>query len=58
MKKIFKKLNSTLFDVATPGIILLVYGKTVLIVIAVIVIIFITVRLIIKANKKNQDQHK
>ena len=58
MKKIFKKLNNTLFDVATPGVVLAFYGKQVLIVVAVIVIIFITVKLIIRANKKNQDKIK
>ena len=58
MKKILKKLNNTLFDVATPVTALAFFGKPALIVIAVIVIVFITVKLIIKANKNNQDKNK
>ncbi len=56
MKKIFKSLNSTLFDVATAPVLFVYFGIPILITIAVIVIVVIAIKLIIKAYKKNQDK--
>ena len=55
MKKIFKNLNSTLFDVATAPVLFVYFGIPILITIAVIVIVVIAIKLIIKAYQKNQD---
>jgi|GEM_PF-1483903 len=56
MKKIFKNLNSTLFDVATAPVLFVYFGIPILIVIAVIVIVVIAIKLILKAYQKNQDK--
>ena len=53
MKKIVKRINSMMFDVAVAPLLLVIIGVPILIIAAVIGLIIVTVRLIKKARQKN-----
>jgi len=58
MKKLAKKLSSTMFDVAAAPLLLVIFGIPILIVTIIVVLIIVTVKLIVKARKKNMEQIK
>lgn len=58
MKKLCKKLNHTLFDVATGPFVLMLIGIPLLIVILVILLIWVSIVLIRKAYLKSQQDGK
>lgn len=58
MKKLYKKLNHTLFDVAGGPIILIALGIPFLIIIGVIILVWVAVALIRKAYVKGQQGGK
>ena len=53
MRKIAKKLSSMMFDVAAGPLFLVIFGIPILIIVIVVVLIIVSVRLIMKARKKN-----
>jgi len=59
MKRIIKKFNYMVFDAAVGPVILLIYSIPLLVVaVLIIILIFITVKLIKKARKKNIEAEK
>ena len=58
MRKIAKKTNSKIFDLASGPLYLTMIGIPILIVIVVIILIIVTVKLIKKARQKNFQAEK
>jgi len=55
MRKLAKKMNNTLFDVAAGPLFIVLFGIPILILVVVIILIVVTIRLIKRARKKNTE---